>query len=575
MARGAKLAVGADRKADFEALGHTVTYDAEEALERATVVVDCTPAGNRNKAEIYENLSGPKGFLAQGSEFDFGKPYARGVNDQTLVPGEDRYLQVVSCNTHNITTLVKTLAFDPDGRSELERGTFVCMRRANDVTQADGFIPAPSVGKHDDPEFGTHHARDANHLFQTMDLDLNLFSSAVKLNTQYMHSLWFNIVLNRGTSLDEVLRRLRENHRVAMTDKRTANLIFSFGRDHGYYGRILSQTVMVEPTLQVRRDREIYGFCFTAAGRELPALFGGRDPLVDRSGSRQRRSAPRPDPTVGLPGNLTTSLRFGDLSLEGSSRAGVATWFRVHPPGLAFDVGRGSPVLTGAKDVFLTHGHLDHALGLPMVLSFRSSAGRSTRVFCPRDVVDGVRNFVDAASRLEERTYDWRLEGLAPGRRVEVGPDLTVEAFSSDHVVPSLGYHLLRRKRRLRPELVGLPGQELGRRRRDGEDIEVETEEILLSYSGDTGPSLFESEPRLFQARVLLLECTFLGPGRRESAGAFGHLHVDDVVAVAERFEGEALVLHHLSRRYDEGELLREVLERAPCLNDRLFVVTE
>ena len=50
---------------------------------------------------------------------------------------------------------------------------------------------------------------------------------------------------------------------MAVTDKRFANLIFSFGRDHGYYGRILSQTVIVEPTMMLRQDRELYGFCFT------------------------------------------------------------------------------------------------------------------------------------------------------------------------------------------------------------------------------------------------------------------------------------------------------------------------
>ncbi len=50
---------------------------------------------------------------------------------------------------------------------------------------------------------------------------------------------------------------------MAVTDKQYANLIFSFGRDHGYYGRILSQAVVVLPTLLVRRRREITGFCFT------------------------------------------------------------------------------------------------------------------------------------------------------------------------------------------------------------------------------------------------------------------------------------------------------------------------
>jgi glyceraldehyde-3-phosphate dehydrogenase (NAD(P)) len=64
-------------------------------------------------------------------------------------------------------------------------------------------------------------------------------------------------------TVDEVIERLKGNPRVALTDKREANLIFSFGRDHGYYGRILSQTVVSLPTLMVRRKREIYGFCFT------------------------------------------------------------------------------------------------------------------------------------------------------------------------------------------------------------------------------------------------------------------------------------------------------------------------
>ncbi len=36
--------------------------------------------------------------------------------------------------------------------SALEQGRFVCMRRANDVSQDSGFAPAPSAGKHDDPD---------------------------------------------------------------------------------------------------------------------------------------------------------------------------------------------------------------------------------------------------------------------------------------------------------------------------------------------------------------------------------------------------------------------------------------
>ena len=263
MARGAKLVTDPDRVNSFENMGHTVSYTSQEALEQATVVVDCTPAGNQNKEDFYTKLEGPKGYLAQGSEFGFGKPYARGINEESLITGEDKFIQIVSCNTHNITTLVKTICDEGDGNYCIERGNFVCMRRANDVTQVDKFVPAPSVGKHDDAQFGTHHARDAFGVFQTLNHDLDLFSSAVKLNTQYMHSIWFQLRLTRDMDLDEVTKRLQANHRVATTSKREANLIFSFGRDHGYYGRILSQAVVVLPTLLVRHKREVYGFCFT------------------------------------------------------------------------------------------------------------------------------------------------------------------------------------------------------------------------------------------------------------------------------------------------------------------------
>jgi glyceraldehyde-3-phosphate dehydrogenase (NAD(P)) len=263
MARGAKLATDDDQRDAFEKLGHKVSFEAEEAIARATVVVDCTPAGNEMRARYYDHVTGPKGFLAQGSEFGFGVPYARGVNDEVLKPGEDRFIQIVSCNTHNITTLIKTLCHEGGDRYSLERGTFVCMRRANDISQTKDFAPAPQVGKHDDAEFGTHHAHDAFHVFETLGQKFDLFSSAVKLNTQYMHSIWFNLAFDREITKDEMMQRLRANVRVATTDKRNCNEIFSFGRDHGYYGRILSQTVVVQPTLAVRKQRELYGFCFT------------------------------------------------------------------------------------------------------------------------------------------------------------------------------------------------------------------------------------------------------------------------------------------------------------------------
>ena len=261
--RGAVLCVDEDKKATFEELGHAPKFEMHEAIERASVVIDCTPVGNQMKTDLYEAAKGPIGFMAQGSEYGFGKMYARGINDSALVHGEDKFLQIVSCNTHNIAVLVKALSMDPDGTSHLEDGRFLCIRRANDISQDSGFVASPTVGTHPDERFGTHHARDAHDLFNTLDYDLPLYSSALKLNSQYMHSLHFALTLDREIDMDEVRERLMANTRIAVTHKKSANKVFSFGRDHGYFGRIMSQSVVALETLAIRNDNEIVGFSFT------------------------------------------------------------------------------------------------------------------------------------------------------------------------------------------------------------------------------------------------------------------------------------------------------------------------
>ncbi len=261
--RGAALVVDDNRKTTFEELGHTPKFETNEAIERATVVIDCTPVGNEMKEEFYRDAIGPVGFMAQGSEYGFGKMYARGINDEALVTGEDKFLHIVSCNTHNIAVLIKSLAMDPDGTNHLENGRFLCMRRANDISQDSGFIASPVVGGHSDERFGTHHARDAHDLFSTLDYDLNIHSSAIKLNTQYMHSMHFSLTLDREIDIPEIKDRLAANTRVATTHKNSANQVFSFGRDHGYYGRLMSQAVVPLETLAVREGTEIVGFSFT------------------------------------------------------------------------------------------------------------------------------------------------------------------------------------------------------------------------------------------------------------------------------------------------------------------------
>jgi ribonuclease Z len=269
-------------------------------------------------------------------------------------------------------------------------------------------------------------------------------------------------------------------------------------------------------------------------------------------------------------------LRFGDLRIEGWSRAGDDNWFRVHPPGLALDVGRGAVQLAGAHDVFLSHGHLDHAMGIPFVLSQRSLHRLvHTRVFCPAEIAEPLGAFIAAAERMENACYRYELFPLVPGDRVEVGRGLHMEAFATDHVVPTLGYHLQRSRRRLAPAFAGSSAEELIALRERGVDTSEVVEDLWLSYCADTGPAIFDREPRIFGSKVLMMECTFVGEEHRDKGERFKHLHLGDIAQHADRFQNEAIVLHHLSRRFRVEELRAEVDRRLPELASRIHILVE
>ena len=294
--KGAKLSVGKEHRDNFLDLQMEPAYESEEAIDRASVIIDCTPVGNQNKEKYYDRYANNgRGFIAQGSEFGFGKMYARGINDAALEPEKDRFIQVVSCNTHNLAVLIDTIALGPDKEDNLQEGRFVCMRRANDISQEGDFIPAPEVGTHDDERFGTHQARDAHHLFKTLGLDLDIYSSALKINTQYMHTIHFNLILRRAISIEEVFRRIKGNSRIAVTNKKSSAAVFSFGRDHGLFGRILNHTAVVTQSLALRGDRELVGMCFTSQdGNSLLSSIAATLWLLDPTNYEDRLEPIRP-----------------------------------------------------------------------------------------------------------------------------------------------------------------------------------------------------------------------------------------------------------------------------------------
>ena len=257
--KGAKLVSTSEALSEFHQLGFDEALDVEQAYADSDVIIDCTPSGNENWDKVYSSLDQSKRFMAQGSEHGFGPFFAWGINNEVLSEDSNRYL-IASCNTHNIASIVKSFAIDE--QRELVEGKFVCLRRANDVSQNESFSPSPTITKHSNQEFGTHHARDVHELFAQDGRELNLFSSAIKLPTQYMHTLWFSLVFKDGIKYKDIMKNLNNSEFLMATEKMSSNKVFSFGRDHGYHGRILSHGVVAEQSLHVK-DNILTGYCFT------------------------------------------------------------------------------------------------------------------------------------------------------------------------------------------------------------------------------------------------------------------------------------------------------------------------
>ena len=131
------------------------------------------------------------------------------------------------------------------------------------------------------------------------------------------------------------------------------------------------------------------------------------------------------------------------------------------------------------------------------------------------------------------------------------------------HRVPTVGYLFSEVKHKLRDEYTSFPGDEIAKLRAGGTEVTRREEVPLLAYPGDCGVEIFDAAPELFAARVLLLECSFLFPEDRDRAREYAHIHIDDLIARAELFQNQVVVLTHFSQRYRPEEI-REALRALP-----------
>jgi ribonuclease Z len=260
------------------------------------------------------------------------------------------------------------------------------------------------------------------------------------------------------------------------------------------------------------------------------------------------------------------TLPLGQLTLAGYSRSTVATYLFVPELSILFDVGICPSTAAAATDVFLSHLHLDHALALPHYACHRNMLHLPPgRIHVPVGTRAAVAAWIDQLAALQgpERThFDFELTEMAPGDERPLRGRHFVRALRTDHTVPSLGFAVFERREKLRPEFAGFPGEEIGRRKREGEHVTDLADVPLVTYLGDTGPRVFDDHPEVGESDVLVCECTFLAPEHRENARETKHIHIQDLAERAALLRSRKLVLTHFSMRYKEGQI-REMARAA------------
>jgi ribonuclease Z len=271
-------------------------------------------------------------------------------------------------------------------------------------------------------------------------------------------------------------------------------------------------------------------------------------------------------------------------SMPTAQRAPTAVLVRRGGERLLFDCAEGtqrqllrsSVGLIELREIFLTHYHADHYLGLPGMLKTFALRGRELpiTIYGP----PGLKDLFGALRRIFGKlTYPYELVELAPGERLERG-DYRLETFPVDHGVSAVGYSLVEAPRPGRfdvaaADALGVPEGPQRGALQHGEAVTlpdgrvVSPEQVLgeeragrkVVLSTDTAPAQSVIDAAR-GADLLVHEATFAEDERRRARETL-HSTAADAAEVARAAEVGLLAVTHLSNRYFGGEIEREAQE--------------
>lgn len=273
--------------------------------------------------------------------------------------------------------------------------------------------------------------------------------------------------------------------------------------------------------------------------------------------------------------NARMSQNFADAShagirFIGFSLAGEETFIAAPELNVCFDIGRAPREVIAIDHILLSHGHMDHAAGVAYYFAQRTFVDNAPgNLFVPANLVDPIQLLLETWADIDGQQPRAIVRPAVPGEVIDLRRDLAIRPFKVNHstrrrdraVVDALGYTVLDVRKKLKPEFEGMDGPQLVEQKKKGVEITRRVEMPLVSYCGDTAPGDFFDLDHVRNAKVLLLECTFVEPDHLARARAGRHIHVSYLKDILPRLRNEKIVLTHLSRRTALHEA-KKALER-------------
>ncbi len=238
---------------------------------------------------------------------------------------------------------------------------------------------------------------------------------------------------------------------------------------------------------------------------------------------------------------------------------------------IAMDMGTSAGEALGANHVFVSHSHIDHIGALLNHARARTLSNKPAKYYVPMSAVEPLLQAKAAYEALDGHAFQADIVGVQPGDVLRIHPNVKAVVFPTKHRVPSQGYALVREKSKgLKPEFRQLSSRDLGLLRKQGQEVTDMEEIVEVAYTGDTILDAVLEQPLVTQARLLIVECTYL-EGEIIWAHKWHHVHIQEIVQHAARFaQNERIVLCHVSRKYKLWDnvlkLVNSALAAAPAL---------